>query len=161
MFIGKYEKEKEKQKRSRRYERLKKRIDKLPKPTVANVNFPLRWQKKTKGVYFTKNSEKQQVVLQDLFAQGPDCYDKDRYPEGPLKRRLGNSSLRRIRIQITGGSSLLNDDEVLATIDNPKIYFINTKYRRETTDTDDLKKKLNSILQGQQWMLMSLSQRKT
>ena len=71
--------------------------------------------------------EKQQVgsTCGLVLAQGPDCYkDKDRYPEGPWCKTGDWVIFARYagsRIQIDGGEvRLLNDDEVLATIDNPE-----------------------------------------
>jgi co-chaperonin GroES (HSP10) len=53
-----------------------------------------------------------------VLAMGPHCYDKEKFPEGPwckFARYAGS------RIQIDGGEvRMLNDDEVLATIDNPE-----------------------------------------
>ena len=56
---------------------------------------------------------------------GPDCYgDKEKFPEGPWCKKGDCVIFARYagsRIQIDGGEvRLLNDDEVLATIDNPE-----------------------------------------
>ena len=113
------------------YERLKtKESEKLPKPTGWRMLIlPFKMKEKSKGgiIFGQETLEKQQVgsTCGLVLAQGPDCYnDKTRYPEGPwcktgdwvLFARYAGS-----RIQIDGGEvRLLNDDEVLATIDNPE-----------------------------------------
>jgi co-chaperonin GroES (HSP10) len=56
---------------------------------------------------------------------GPDIYnDKEKFPEGPWCKKGDWVIFARYagsRIQIDGGEvRLLNDDEVLATIDNPE-----------------------------------------
>ena len=112
------------------YERLKeKESDKLPKPTGWRILvLPFKMPEKTKGGIFLGQDtlERQQVASTCGFvlAMGPHWYDKDRYPEGPwcktgewvIFARYAGS-----RIQIDGGEvRLLNDDEVLATIDKPE-----------------------------------------
>jgi co-chaperonin GroES (HSP10) len=71
--------------------------------------------------------EKQQVASQVglVMAMGPQCYkDKERYPEGPWCKEKDWVMFARYagsRIKIEGGEMrLLNDDEVLATIDSPE-----------------------------------------
>ena len=79
-------------------------------------------------LYFGQETlEKQQVAstMWTCFSMGPDCYkDKDRYPEGPWCKKGDWVMFARYagsRIQIEGGEvRLLNDDEVLATIENPE-----------------------------------------
>ena len=55
---------------------------------------------------------------------GPHCYDKEKFPEGPWCKKGDWVIFARYagsRIQIDGGEvRMLNDDEVLATIDNPE-----------------------------------------
>jgi co-chaperonin GroES (HSP10) len=60
-----------------------------------------------------------------VMAMGPQCYkDKERYPEGPWCKEKDWVMFARYagsRIKIEGGEMrLLNDDEVLATIDSPE-----------------------------------------
>jgi co-chaperonin GroES (HSP10) len=60
-----------------------------------------------------------------VLAMGPDCYrDKERYPDGPWCKVNDWIMFARYagsRIKIDGGEiRLLNDDEVLATIDSPE-----------------------------------------
>ena len=71
--------------------------------------------------------ERQQVASQCglVLAMGSQCYkDKERYPEGPWCKVNDWVMFARYagsRIKIDGGEMrLLNDDEVLATIDSPE-----------------------------------------
>ena len=113
------------------YERLKtKESDKLPKPTGWRlVVLPFKMKEKTKGglVLAETTLERQQVASQVglVMAMGPQCYtDKERYPEGPWCKEKDWIMFARYagsRIKIDGGEMrLLNDDEVLATIDSPE-----------------------------------------
>ena len=86
-------------------------------------------KEKTKGglVLAETTLEKQQVASQVglVMAMGPQCYkDKERYPEGPGCKEKDWIMFARYagsRIKIDGGEMrLLNDDEVLATIDSPE-----------------------------------------
>ena len=74
-----------------------------------------------------RSLERQQVASQVglVMAMGPQCYkDKERYPEGPWCKEKDWVMFARYagsRIKIDGGEMrLLNDDEVLATIDSPE-----------------------------------------
>ncbi len=113
------------------YERLKsKESDKLPRPTGQRMLIlPFKMAEKSKGgiIFGQETLEKQQVgsTCGLVLAQGPDCYkDKDRYPQGPWCKTGDWVIFARYagsRIHIVGGEvRLLNDDEVLATIDNPE-----------------------------------------
>ena len=103
---------------------------KLPKPTGWRMlGLPFRMDEKSKGgvLFANETIDKQQVASQcgNVLAMGPDCYkDKDRYPEGPWCKTGDWVIFARYagsRIQIDGGEvRLLNDDEVLASIDNPE-----------------------------------------
>ena len=112
------------------YERLKtKEGDKLPKPTGWRmIVLPFKMPEKSKGgLYFGQETlEKQQVASTCglVLAQGPHCYDKEKFPEGPWCK-VGDwvifARYAGSRIQIDGGEvRILNDDEVLATIQNPE-----------------------------------------
>ena len=108
----------------------KKEEPKLPKPTGWRLLvLPFKMKEKTKGglVLAETTLEKQQVASQVglVMAMGPDCYaDKERYPEGPwckVKDWVMFARYAGSRIKIDGGEMrLLNDDEVLATIDSPE-----------------------------------------
>ena len=108
----------------------KKEEPKLPKPTGWRLLvLPFKMKEKTKGglVLAETTLEKQQVGSQVglVMAMGPQCYkDKERYPEGPWCKEKDWIMFARYagsRIKIEGGEMrLLNDDEVLATIDSPE-----------------------------------------
>ena len=103
---------------------------KLPKPTGWRLLvLPFKMKDKTKGgiVLAETTLERQQVASQVglVMAMGPQCYkDKERYPEGPWGKEKDWVMFARYagsRIKIEGGEMrLLNDDEVLATIDSPE-----------------------------------------
>ena len=102
----------------------------LPKPTGwMMIVLPFKMKEKTKGglVLAETTIERQQVASQVglVLAMGPQCYkDKERYPEGPWCKVNDWVMFARYagsRIKIDGGEMrLLNDDEVLATIDSPE-----------------------------------------
>ena len=103
---------------------------KLPKPTGWRILvLPFKMKEVTKGgLHLAETTlEKQQVGSQVglVMAMGPQCYkDKERYPEGPWCKEKDWVMFARYagsRIKIEGGEMrLLNDDEVLATIDSPE-----------------------------------------
>ena len=108
----------------------KKEEPKLPKPTGWRMLvLPFKMKEKTKGgvILAEDTLERQQVASQVglVMAMGPQCYkDKERYPEGPwckVKDWIMFARYAGSRIKIEGGEMrLLNDDEVLATIDSPE-----------------------------------------
>ena len=104
--------------------------EKLPQPTGWRlIVLPFKMDEKTKGGIIVNETtlEKQQVASQcgNVLAMGPQCYsDKERYSEGPWCK-VGDwvifARYAGSRIQIEGGEiRLLNEDEILATIENPK-----------------------------------------
>ena len=107
-----------------------KEEQKLPKPTGWRMLvLPFKMKETTKGglVLAETTLERQQVASQVglVMAMGPQCYkDKERYPEGPWCKEKDWVMFARYagsRIKIDGGEMrLLNDDEVLATIDSPE-----------------------------------------
>ena len=111
-------------------EKKEKKEPKLPKPTGWRmIVLPFKMKEKTKGglVLAETTIERQQVASQVglVLAMGPQCYkDKERYPEGPWCKVNDWVMFARYagsRIKIDGGEMrLLNDDEVLATIDSPE-----------------------------------------
>jgi chaperonin GroES len=108
----------------------KKEEPKLPKPTGWRLLvLPFKMKETTKGgiVLAETTLERQQVASQVglVMAMGPQCYkDKERYPEGPWCKEKDWIMFARYagsRIKIDGGEMrLINDDEVLATIDSPE-----------------------------------------
>ena len=108
----------------------KKEEPKLPKPTGWRMLvLPFKMKEKTKGgvILAEDTLERQQVASQVglVMAMGPQCYkDKERYAEGPWCKEKDWIMFARYagsRIKIEGGEMrLLNDDEVLATIDSPE-----------------------------------------
>ena len=111
-------------------EKKEEKEPKLPKPTGWRLLvLPFKMNEKTKGgLHLAETTlEKQQVGSQVglVMAMGPDCYkDKERYPDGPWCKEKDWVMFARYagsRIKIDGGEMrLLNDDEVLATIDSPE-----------------------------------------
>ena len=102
---------------------------KLPQPTGWRMLvLPFKMNEKTKGGVLLQQEtiERQQVGSQcgNVLAMGPDCYgDKERFSEGPWCK-VGDwiifARYAGSRIEIEGGEvRLLNDDEVLATVQDP------------------------------------------
>jgi len=119
-LLDKYEKEPVKE--------VTKEATKLPKPTGWRMLvLPFRMDEKSKGgvLFANETIDKQQVASQcgNVLAMGPDCYkDKDRFQEPWCK--VGDwvvfARYAGSRIEIDGGEvRLLNDDEVLATVQDP------------------------------------------
>lgn len=106
---------------------------KLPIPTGWRLLvLPFKHKQKTKGgILITDNVlERAQVASTCglVLSVGPHAYgDKERYPEGPWCKKGDWIIFARYagsRIKIDGGEiRLLNDDEVLATVENPEDIF--------------------------------------
>ena len=109
---------------------ITKETTKLPKPTGWRLLvLPFRMKEKTDAglLIGTETIDRQQVASQcgNVLAMGDSCYkDKERYPSGPwcavgdwvIFARYSGS-----RIEIEGGEvRLLNEDEILATVQDPK-----------------------------------------
>ena len=110
-------------------ETIKEQSSQLPEPSGWRILvLPFKMPEKTKGGLFLGQDtlERQQVgsTCGLVLAMGPHCYDKDKFPEGPWCKKGDWVIFARYagsRIQIDGGEvRLLNDDEVLAKIDNPE-----------------------------------------
>ena len=128
--VPKHKKALEEKYKSEPRKEITKETTKLPQPTGWRILvLPFRMKEKTKGgiVLGSETIERQQVASQCglVLAMGPACYlDKDRYPHGPwckvndwvvFARYAGS------RIHIEGGEiRLLNDDEILATVQDPE-----------------------------------------
>jgi chaperonin GroES len=102
---------------------------KLPMPTGWRMLvLPFRMNEKTKGgvLLGTETIDRQQVASQcgNVIAMGPDCYnDTKRFNDGPWCK-VGDwvvfARYAGSRIEIEGGEvRLLNDDEILATVQDP------------------------------------------
>ena len=102
---------------------------KLPQPTGWRMLvLPFRMKEKTDGgvILGTETIDRQQVASQcgNVLAMGPDCYnDPKRFSDGPWCK-VGDwvvfARYAGSRIEIEGGEvRLLNDDEVLATVQDP------------------------------------------
>jgi len=106
---------------------------KLPKPTGWRLLvLPFKMKEKTKGGILITDDvvERSQVASTCglVLEVGPDAYkDKERYPKGPWCKKGTWVVFARYagsRIKIDGGEvRLLNDDEVLATVENPEDIF--------------------------------------
>ena len=127
----KYE-EQDKNENKKQEDLSNKESSKLPKPTGWRLLvLPFKMKEKTKGgiIMSDVTIERQQVASQCglVVALGDQCYDKERYPEGPWCKKGDWVVFARYagsRIQIDGGEvRLLNDDEILATIENPEDIF--------------------------------------
>ena len=101
---------------------------KLPQPTGWRMLIlPFKMDEKSKGgvIFGQETIERQQVGSNCgmVLKMGAHCYDKERYPEGPWCKKGDWVIFARYagsRIQIDGGEvRLLNDDEVLATVQDP------------------------------------------
>ena len=103
---------------------------KLPKPTgYRMLILPFAPAEKTKGgIYLAKQTvdrERLTTVVGYIVALGPDAYkDLNKFPEGPWCKEGDWVVFGRYagaRIQIDGGDlRLLNDDEILALINDPE-----------------------------------------
>ena len=112
---------------------LKSDSAKLPVPTGWRILvLPFKMKEKTKGGILITDDvvERAQVASTCglVLALGPDCYkDKERYPKGPWCKKGSWVIFARYagsRMKIDGGEvRLLNDDEVLATVENPEDIF--------------------------------------
>ena len=106
---------------------------KLPIPTGWRILvLPFKMKDKTKGgIIITDDAlERAQVASTCglVLSVGPDAYkDTERYPKGPWCKKGSWVIFARYagsRIKIEGGEvRLLNDDEVLATVEDPEEIF--------------------------------------
>ena len=105
--------------------------NKLPKPTGWRIMvLPFQPKGKTKGGILKSDAtlERQHIgtVCGLVLAMGHDCYrDKERYPEGPWCKKgewVIFAQYAGSRFKIEGGEvRILNEDEVLATIQDPEM----------------------------------------
>ena len=105
----------------------------LPNKDLVGVRKPESIDKKEKtsgGIYLADETVERSQVASTcglVLSMGPHCYDKERYPEGPWCKKGDWVIFARYagsRIKIDWGEiRLLNDDEVLATVENPEDIF--------------------------------------
>ena len=116
-------------KRSEEQKEVTTEKTKLPNPTGWRILvLPFKMGEKTKGgvLLGQESLDRQQVASQcgNVIAMGDACYvDKERYPKGPWCK-VGDwvifARYAGSRIEIEGGEvRLLNEDEVLATVQDP------------------------------------------
>ena len=125
-------KEQDKKEEKKQTDLSKKESSKLPEPTGWRILvLPFKMKERTKGgLYLGQETIERQQVGSNcgmILKMGSQCYDKERYPEGPWCKKGDWVIFARYagsRIQIDGGEvRLLNDDEILATIKNPEDIF--------------------------------------
>ena len=108
----------------------RKELQKLPQPVGWRILvLPFKAQEKTKGgvILTDKTVEDSQLTASValVLATGPDAYnDKEKFPNGPWCKQgdwvvFGRYAGSRIRID-GGEVRLLNDDEILGTVDSPE-----------------------------------------
>ena len=111
-------------------ENLESHANKLPRPTGYLVLIlPFKQSSTTKGgIMLAKQTmEKEQLatIVGLVVSLGPDAYaDPDKFSDGPWCKEgdwviFGRYAGARFRIE-GGDMRLLNDDEILAVIDNPE-----------------------------------------
>ena len=111
-------------------ENLESHADKLPNPTGYRLLIlPFSPPEKTKGGIMiakqTLDKERIATVVGLVVRTGPDAYsDPDKFPDSPWCKEGDWVIFGRYagaRLNIDGGDMrLLNDDEILATVNNPE-----------------------------------------
>ena len=111
-------------------EKQKKELEKVPEPTGWRmVLYPLKLKNKTSaGLHLTDETVEQSQIATNVckvLRMGPSCYkDKERFPDGPWCKEGNWVLITRYagsRIKIDGGElRIVNDDEILAVIDDPR-----------------------------------------
>ena len=120
----------EKQDQEATEEPSKTNLEKLPNPTGWRLLvMPFRVKEKSEGGIIiaqeTLDRARAAVQVGYVLKMGPLCYkDEERYPTGPWCKPKDWVIFARYagsRMEIEGGEiRMLNDDEVLGTIDDPK-----------------------------------------
>ncbi len=111
-------------------EKQKKEMEKVPNPTGYRITlFPLKLDSKTKsGIHLTDETVQESQLTTNIckvLKVGPDAYkDKNKFPTGPWCKEDDWVLITRYagsRIRIDGGElRIINDDEILAVIDDPR-----------------------------------------
>ena len=112
------------------HEETKTSLEKLPNPTGWRILvMPFKVKEKTEGGIIiaqeTLDRARAAVQVGYVLKMGPLCYeDKEKYTTGPWCAEKDWVIFARYagsRIKIEGGEvRMLNDDEILATVDNPE-----------------------------------------
>ena len=110
-------------------EKYQEEKNKLPVPTGWRILvLPFKGKKKTKGgiLYSDEQIDRQQLatVCGNVLAVGPQAYTGEKFPDGPWCK-VGDwvifARYAGSRFKIEGGEvRLLNDDEIIATINDPE-----------------------------------------
>ena len=117
------------QKEKKEIKNITNEMEKLPLPVGWRILvLPFEASKKSKGgiIYSDDAVERASIASTcgNVLAMGSQTYDKEKFPEGPWCKKGDWVVFARYagsRIKIQGGEvRLLNDDEILATIKNPK-----------------------------------------
>jgi co-chaperonin GroES (HSP10) len=104
-------------------------LERLPNPTGYRILvLPFKGQGKTKGgVLLTDQHIEERgytTVTALVLKMGDDCYDKDRFPNGPWCKKGDWIIFGRYagsRFGIDGGEvRILNDDEIIAVVKDPE-----------------------------------------
>ena len=111
-------------------EKAKNEVEKLPNPVGWRmVLFPLKLKEKTKGgLILTDETIAESQITTNIckvLKIGPSAYkDKERFPDGAWCKKDDWVLITRYagsRIKIDGGElRIINDDEVLAVVDDPR-----------------------------------------
>nr|ASN63308.1 co-chaperonin GroES [uncultured virus] len=105
-------------------------LDRLPSPTGYRILvLPYAGPKKTKGGIYLSDSTQETIQMTTVCAyvlkMGDLCYkDKDKFPNGPWCQKgdwviFGRYAGSRFKIE-GGEVRILNDDEIIAKINNPE-----------------------------------------
>ena len=111
-------------------EKAKNEVEKLPNPVGWRmVLFPLKLKEKTKGgLLLTDETVEQSQITTNIckvLKMGDLCYkDEAKFPTGPWCKEGDWVLITRYagsRIRIDGGElRIINDDEILAKVDDPR-----------------------------------------
>ena len=115
---------------AREKKKQEKEMEKIPNPTGWRILvLPYKGQGKTKGGIILSDETIEErgytTVTALVLKVGPDAYrDKERFPNGPWCKKKDWVLFARYagsRIYIDGGEiRVLNDDEILGTIEDPE-----------------------------------------
>ena len=112
-------------------EKQKKELEKVPQPTGWRMTlYPLKLESKTSGgLHLTDDTVEQSQISTNVckvLKMGSSCYkgQPEKFPDGPWCKEGNWVLITRYagsRIRIEGGElRIVNDDEILAVIDDPR-----------------------------------------